>query len=755
MMRDTIRGYIDRPSAKPGETISVHVSSRDAQYRASLVRLRQLDHAADGPGVKITKIDSVPERIVHGQRHRTQVGNYIKISPSPPLPESFTFFAFIQPLHLAAGRQAIASIWDENGKHGWTLEVVDGRLGMRIGDGHNVAFVQSDWPLFEGIWYGVAGSWDAQNHVVHIAQQSLVTSTNSRFGCVVPLDSSGITTVQTTNGLNPAKTPMLIAGLPEDGACSHVLACFNGKIDAPRLHAGIMTPKLLVDWTSGLQRTEGVIAHWDFSIGIGQNGITTDQASDISGNGHHGHCINQPTRAVTGWNWTGRKDLFINAPEQYGAILFHEDALDDCRWPADFEIRLPDDLPSGCYAVHVEQDEKEDYIPFFVRPADSVGRAKIAVLMPTLTYLIYANFHLLAPWKGWGYNPYGTALMPLGERDIEMMEAADDYGRSPYDYHADGYGVHHASWRRPILNMRPRQAFSFNYQADFYLIDWLEHHGFEYDVITDHDLHQEGQALLQPYRVVMTGSHPEYYTWEMLDALEEYFSHGGRGMYLGGNGFYWVTAIHSEKPWLAEVRRGDSGDSAWHSRPGEYYHAFTGERGGLWRYRGRAPQKLCGTGYSASTLGVSGYYIRMPDSHDARVAWMFEGIATDEKIGETGLVGGAAAGIELDSYDISLGTPPNTLLLGSSVCHDQYAMLVPEEVANAHPCVINDEHPKIRADITYFTTNMGGAVFASSAIGWTGALVVDDYRSTASRLTLNVLRRFVEDTPLEAITEEI
>ena len=45
----------------------------------------------------------------------------------------------------------------------------------------------------------------------------------------------------------------------------------------------------------------------------------------------------------------------------------------------------------------------------------------------------------------------------------------------------------------------------------------------------------------------------------MLDAWEEYLADGGRAMYLGSNGFYWVTSWHPEKPWTdrgAEVRAG-------------------------------------------------------------------------------------------------------------------------------------------------------------------------------------------------------
>ena len=40
--------------------------------------------------------------------------------------------------------------------------------------------------------------------------------------------------------------------------------------------------------------------------------------------------------------------------------------------------------------------------------------------------------------------------------------------------------------------------------------------------MTDEDLHGEGAALIEDYRVVLTGTHPEYVSWEILDALEAY-----------------------------------------------------------------------------------------------------------------------------------------------------------------------------------------------------------------------------------------
>jgi len=46
-------------------------------------------------------------------------------------------------------------------------------------------------------------------------------------------------------------------------------------------------------------------------------------------------------------------------------------------------------------------------------------------------------------------------------------------------------------------------------------------------VVTDHDLHEDGVALLKPYRVVIAGQHPEYYSERMQDAMEQYLGRGG------------------------------------------------------------------------------------------------------------------------------------------------------------------------------------------------------------------------------------
>jgi hypothetical protein len=92
---------------------------------------------------------------------------------------------------------------------------------------------------------------------------------------------------------------------------------------------------------------------------------------------------------------------------------------------------------------------------------------------------------------------------------------------------------------------------------------WLAHQGHEVDLITDVELNSEGQALLEPYKVVVTGSHPEYHTPQMLDALQRYRDSGGRLVYLGGNGFYWKIALDPAREGIVEGHHGiaKSGDA--------------------------------------------------------------------------------------------------------------------------------------------------------------------------------------------------
>ncbi len=376
-------------------------------------------------------------------------------------------------------------------------------------------------------------------------------------------------------------------------------------------------------------------------------------------------------------------------------------------------------------------------VVFFVRPRPGEAGSEVALLVPTASYLAYGNYRLrLRP------NPIFGSGEPEHPNDVHLKQHPE-LGGSLYDRHSDWSGVHHASRLRPLLNLRPRHNRIWGFPADCNLLAWLAHERVPFDVVTDEDLHREGAELLGAYRVVLTGSHPEYYSTPMLDALETWVGAGGRLMYLGGNGFYWRIAWHPEEPGVIEVRRAEDGTRAWMSPPGEYWHAFNGEYGGLWRRIGRPPNRLVGVGFAAQGFEGSSYYRRAPGADDPRAAFVFRGVP-DEIIGDFGSVGGGAAGEEIDRYDLRLGSPPHALVLARSEDHDPAMLRTKEELLSTMPPY---RDPKVRADLVFFECPNGGAVFATGSIAWCGALAHADYRNSVARITANVLARFRDPAP--------
>ena len=49
--------------------------------------------------------------------------------------------------------------------------------------------------------------------------------------------------------------------------------------------------------------------------------------------------------------------------------------------------------------------------------------------------------------------------------------------------------------------------------------------------------------------------------------------------------------------------------------------------------------------------------------------------------------------------------------------------------------------------MVFFETPNGGAVFSTGSIAWAGALSHNSYDNNVARITGNVLRRFIDDTP--------
>jgi N,N-dimethylformamidase len=284
--------------------------------------------------------------------------------------------------------------------------------------------------------------------------------------------------------------------------------------------------------------------------------------------------------------------------------------------------------------------------------------------------------------------------------------------------------------------------------ADLHITDWLEEKGFDYDIHTDEDLQREGVELLKQYPVVLTGHHPEYPSEQMMDYYHDYQMQGGRWLYLAANGFYWITVPHPDNHNIIEVRKGDNGTRAWTISPGDYCNAFDGKHGGLWRVRGRVMSKLLGVTFSSFGLTYSSYYRRAPDSENPQCSWIMSGIDYDEPIGNFGLIGDGAAGLELDRYDLELGTPHRAFLLAHSEGHsDMYVSVSEESTFHARgyfAAGTGDNNPKTRADIVYYKTPNNGAVFSVGSMTWTGSLSHNDYDNNVSQIMTNVINQFLK-----------
>lgn len=733
-----IAAYADRLSVRPGETIAFKVSSQlRTPYRARLVRVICGDANPAGPGLKEEPVPAAFEGEHPSRFQAIHLGSYGRIDAGVDLTagSGLTFTALVWPTTPGLKRrQGVLSAYDPTTRVGFALAIgEDGSAEALLG----AMRVKTRVPLEKRRWYRIWASWNPADQTLRVGQVALTTGKPT--GAPVRAQEQ---LAPGTAMLPPPSMLWHIGALGGDPVRGH----YNGKIDAPAIYDRALDSTQL-----GGPSTAGLIAQWDFA----QRSDTTTIV-DIGPRARHGRLVNLPARAMTGAAWTGREMCFRHAPAEYGAIHFHEDDLHDCDWRTDFTWQVPEGTRSGVYALRLEGEEgAQENVPFFVIPPKGKRTADLCVLMSTYTYTVYHNHARpeagTSRWREmWGEQAKAWGAYPANAFDHP------EYGHSTYNFHTDGSGICHASWLRPMLTMRCgyitypdekiRGSGLRHFPADTHLIAWLEAKGYAYDVITDEELDREGIEILKPYRVVMTGSHPEYHTGAMLDALEAYRDGGGRLMYLGGNGFYWKVARHKEIPAAIEIRRGEGGIRAWAAEAGEYYNAFDGEYGGLWRRNGRPPQRLCGVGFTAQGNFVGSYYRIKPEARRSRASWILEGLS-DDIFGNHGLSGHGAAGFELDRTDHRLGTPSHALVLASSEGHEPDApwVLVPEEYLT-HLTTWPGEKPAqlIRADLTFFETPGNGAVFSTGSITFCGSLPTNNFDNDCSRLLGNVLDRFLD-----------
>ncbi|HTN98693.1 MAG TPA: N,N-dimethylformamidase beta subunit family domain-containing protein, partial [Nordella sp.] len=538
--------YTNTLSAAAGETIAVKVGSYGAEtYRADLRRIIQSDRHPDGPGYKDEAIvlDLGGDR--PARRQAIRPGSYVRIADRGDVLAdlaSFTLAVPVLPTLVGGTERTIFHLT------GIGLELLIDR------EGHARARLdEADIALKAPV---ICKQWTLL--VVSFDKGRLRLSSLTK-------DSEIIAQNETSATLRRTSVVTVLIAARAAGE-NH----FDGKIDSPVLFSRSLEPVEAVARLAlpqNLCRSSDLVAFWDFS-----RAIDGTQVIDASPHQLHGETWQCPTRAMTGWRWAGQCHDWRQIPELYSAIHFHADDMTDALWDTDFEVRLPDDLKSGLYAIRLVPDGEEAaayHCVFAVRPPrrSSTGNT-VCFLLPTASYLAYANHRLGLDVPG---TEVGMGRLVEIDRHHAFLQEHPELGFSFYEVHADGSGVFHSSRNRPVVDLQPGiKGFLgglgsnvWQFTADTHITGWLDHQGVAYDVITDEDLHRDGLALLRRYNVVLTGTHPEYHSLQMLDALQGFVDRGGRLMYLGGNGFYWRISFSDKHPGVIECRRSEAGIRPW------------------------------------------------------------------------------------------------------------------------------------------------------------------------------------------------
>jgi len=752
----------------------VSTDGNGGEYQADLVRLICADNLYNPDLYKEQKVSSSFDGSYGARRQETYLGSYVEIASKPELDQltSFTIQTMVMPTLLPAGvrprgggrplsrqvpvfqDQHLVSRWDTQEQHGWALIIdAEGCLAFLSGDGQSKHRTTLNTPLTQDQWFFVMASYDATSGLVSLYARQVSNFVDTS----VAWPETRVKAVHGGRGL-PHLSPLRFAACSAGAGNGKRLApalCFSGRLDRVRLSAGVLSEEQAFSLRGSAISPElaaSVIGFWDFG-----KGIASIDVHDLSKHNLHGVAINMPMRAVAGVDWDHTVTDWRRQPDHYSAIHFHDDDLYDAEWQSDFSFTVPEDLPTGIYAARLRHGDSEDHIPFFVAPPKGATTARVALLIPTATYTAYSNIEDFT----WNFRRQKKVIDSDGkievvEQDITpgiLQDAAHGaylarnirtLGRGLYANHTDGTLFAVASQRHPNMIVKPK-GIQWTLVADTLIVDWLVNKNISHDIITDELLHDEGVELLSRYRVVITGNHPEYYTKAMLDAVKQYEDRGGRLMYLGGNGFVWVTSFHPQMPGAIEVRK-TSYSGKW--KPYEMFHAFDGIHGGPWADNGRAPHLLVGvsTANTGFAWEASAAYRRLPDSYNSRAEFIFAGVQ-NEVFGDYGVMGDGAAGQEFDCVSAEQGTPRHALHLARADNFPDYVSMFTEEYA------LHDPRPF--GDIVYFETANGGAVFSAASMCWAGSLSYDNYKNDVSTITENVLRRFLDDAPLAGATDEL
>ncbi len=358
---------------------------------------------------------------------------------------------------------------------------------------------------------------------------------------------------------------------------------------------------------------------------------------------------------------------------------------------------------SGLHYFHARTAKGLEFaFPWVVAPGRPT--APIAVLASNITWNAYNNFGGRSNY----INPDGLPPTPTVNARLELERYTDP---DSITYDSDEYAplsfdrpepINHIDADAEITDPIEGRAACHIAPAEWRLLGWLERERFAYDYYAETQLH-DGSLDLDAYKVLIISTHPEYWSRAMYQRVKSWVhERGGRLMYLGGNGLNCeaefvdaTTVIYQNGDGRALIRGGF--ESRFHMRV-------------------ESEANLLGVVFTETGIMTGAPYRVRDASH-----WAFAetGLADDDLFGQSSLhmrCPGGASGHETDK--VSPSSPGNVERLAKGTNIDDGG-----------------------AELAFYETLGGGAVFSAGSIAWPSAILVDP---CVSRITANVLNRFLD-----------
>ncbi|NNE92578.1 MAG: hypothetical protein HKN23_13105, partial [Verrucomicrobiales bacterium] len=291
-----------------------------------------------------------------------------------------------------------------------------------------------------------------------------------------------------------------------------------------------------------------------------------------------------------------------------------------CGWPVGFKLKIPEDWQTGYYTVTMRIKDRggkytqwntrtaESSLYFVLRPKVPGANSKILLQLATNTYNAYNN---------WG-------------------------GGSLYGFHgrANLQG-HEVSFHRP-----QRSLFS-RWELDF--VKWAESNGYALDFCANQDL-QFMPKIVEPYRLILSVGHDEYWSAEMRDTAEQFIADGGNMAFFSGNTCCWQVRWQEKTQSLLCWKQWFNQDPFYAGTPEDKRRMAT-----LWSHHliGRPENELTGVGFLHGGYhrshghfmdGTGAFKVHRPDH------WILEG--TDLKRGDEFGGKDTIVGYECDGCEI-------------------------------------------------------------------------------------------------------